>query len=164
MGDDDRVVLRSPWRAEVLNITPIAVVFVVINAWGGGLGMAPLVTVAVVFAVMTVFFHYLSRVVLTSKGIELKQLTSTVIPWSQVEAVFVEGHRFTEFRIKLLMPDVSARSLPAPRAVFGSGRRQVDEARDLIEQRWLRHSGVMADPDPPDLRSSPQQQNSPPTD
>jgi hypothetical protein len=145
MGDDDRVVLRSPWRAGVLNITPVAAVVIAVNAWGGAMTMASLGTVAVVFAVVTVFFHYLSRVVLTSHGLELRQLSSTVVPWSQVEAVFVEGSRFTEYRLKLLMPDVSARSLPAPRAVFGSGRRQVDEARDLVEQWWLRHGGRVVD-------------------
>jgi hypothetical protein len=147
MGADDRVVLRSPWRAEVLNTTPIALVFLAFTAWRGE--TASLVTVVVVLALMTVFFHYVSRVVLTSHGIELRQLTSNVVPWSQVEAVFVEGSRFTEYRVKLLMPDVSARSLPAPRAVFGSGRRQVDEARDLVEQWWQRHRGPLVDPADP---------------
>jgi hypothetical protein len=144
MGDDDRVVLRSPWRAEVLSTTPVAVVFIVIIALTGGI--ASLVTVAIVFALMTVFFHVLSRVVLTSHGIELRQLGRTVVPWSQVEGIFVEGSRFTEYRVKLLMPDASARSLPAPRAVFGSGRRQVDEARDLVEQWWQRNSGDVGEP------------------
>ena len=139
MGDDDRVVLRSPWSAEVLSNAPVAAVLIGVTLWWGE--MVSLVTVVAALALVTVLFHYLSRVVLTSQGVELKQLSSTHVPWSQVEAVFVEGHRFTEFRVKLLMPDVSARSLPAPRAVFGSGRRQVDEARDLVEQWWQRHTG-----------------------
>jgi hypothetical protein len=75
-------------------------------------------------------------------------VTSTLIPWTQVEAVFVEGHRYGEFRVKLLMPDVSARSLPAPRAVFGAGRRQVDEARDLVEQWWLRQRAELTSTPP----------------
>ena len=137
MGEDVRVVLRSPWSAEVLNTTPVAVLFIVITALSGE--MASLVTVAAVFVLMTVLFHYLSRTVLTSQGIEMRLLTTTVIAWSKVEAVFVEGNRFTEFRVKVLMPDASARSLPAPRAVFGFGRRPVDQARDVIEQWWLRH-------------------------
>jgi hypothetical protein len=144
MGDDDRVVLRSPWSADVLNVAPVAALFVVIAAWGGG-ATASVVTVLIVFAVMTMLFHFQSHVVLTSRGIELGHVNRTVVPWPQVEAVFVEGSKFTEYRVKVLMPDVSARSLPAPRAVFGSGRQQVDEARDLVEQWWQRHRDVTVD-------------------
>jgi hypothetical protein len=132
MGDDDRVVLRSGWFTEVVNIAPVAMLFLVIIAWGGEI--ASLITAAIAFGLMTVLFHYLRHVVLTSHGIELRQLSRIVIPWSQVRGVLVEGSRFTEVRVKLLMPDRSARALPAPRAVFGTGRRQVDEARDLVEQ------------------------------
>jgi uncharacterized membrane protein YgcG len=82
MGDDDRVVLRSPWRAEVLNMAPIAVVFVVFAAWSGDI--VSLVTVAVVLALMTVLFHYLTKVVLTRHAIELWRIGRTVIPWPQV--------------------------------------------------------------------------------
>jgi hypothetical protein len=70
MGDDDRVVLRSPWRADVLNVAPIAVAFIVIAAWGGG-AKASVVTVLIVFAVMTTFFHFQTHAVLTGRGIEL---------------------------------------------------------------------------------------------
>ena len=63
MGDDDRVVLRSPWRAEVLNMAPIAVVFTAFTAWSRDI--VSLVTVAVALVLMTVLFHYLSHVVLT---------------------------------------------------------------------------------------------------
>ena len=147
MGDDERVVLRSPWRAEVLNMAPIAVVFTVFTAWSGDI--VSLVTVAVVLVLMTVLFHYLTHVVLTPHAIELWRFGRTVIPWPQVGGVVLAGSRFTEVRVKLLLSDRSARALPAPRAVLGTGRRDIEEARDLVEQWWLRHRGDVVVPTQP---------------
>ncbi len=139
MPTDDRVVLRSSWRIELLGLAPAVVAIGAVSAWGGE--VASVVVVAVVFVLMAVLFHYLIHVVLTPRGIELWRYGRTVVPWSQVEAIFIHGSWFTVYRVALLRRDRSARSLPAPRAAFGVGRRELEEARELVEQWWLRYRG-----------------------
>ena len=73
--------LRSPWGADVLITAPFALVLLGLILWWGAI--ASTVTAAVVFAVMTAFFHYATRTVLTSRGVALWWFGRNIAPWSE---------------------------------------------------------------------------------
>jgi hypothetical protein len=94
--------------------------------------------------------HFLRRVVLTSRGLEVWSFGCTFVAWSQISDVSVGGSWRTERYVAVLvMPYGAVKKLAAPRATLGIGDRDVEAARELVEKWWLRHRGDVVVPTQP---------------
>jgi hypothetical protein len=135
--NDDGVVLRSSWLVDALIFLPLPLALGLVLFWGEDMRVWwPL---AALYTVATVLQHRKSRVVLTADGVEMWRNGRTTVPWSYVGGVLFVDLPYSCRSVAVLLPDRSARPLPAPRSVLGLGARDVAQARDLIEQHWLRH-------------------------
>ena len=87
--------------------------------------------------------HFLRRVVLTRRGLEIWSFGCTVVPWSQISGVVVGGSRRTEWYVGVLvLPYGAVKKLSAPRATLAIGDRDVAVAREALSRRRT-NSGVV---------------------
>ena len=140
MGDDDRVVLRTGIAVPAVAIG-VSLLVIGVPSWAfGGSFMVWGAAIGVVIGTVLSYGH--RKVVLTSRGLEIWSFGYTFVPWSQVSDVSVGGSRWTERYVTVLvMPYAPPTKLAAPRATLGLGESDVERARELVEQWWLRHKG-----------------------
>jgi hypothetical protein len=147
MGDDDRVVLRSGLTGPVVSVA-VSLLMVAAVSWALGDWFALWAVAGVIIG--SLLSHLLRRVVFTSRGLEVWSFGYTFVARSQVADVSVGGSWRTERYVAVrVMPDGTVKKLAAPRATLGIGDRDVEAARDLVEQWWLRHRGDVVVPTQP---------------
>ncbi|RKS74135.1 hypothetical protein CLV35_2637 [Motilibacter peucedani] len=109
-----------------------------ISAYGSPVGVLCLVTVAALNVVAALYLR--SRgVVLTPQAAVVKGVRTTLVPWSQVQAVLRQRWLMTDV-VVLLTLDKSLR-LRAPTAWFGFGDDEYERDYHRIGQWWLAHRG-----------------------
>jgi hypothetical protein len=121
-------------------------VALVASAWlGWDLGaLAMLAGIGALTLVFTLHGH----VVLTPPGLEVWWFGYTRLPWTSVGGVFEIGFLGDGYLSVLDSRENRSRRLPAPRALFGVGKRELREQRHLIEQWWATYRNIPPSPPP----------------
>jgi hypothetical protein len=160
MPPDERVVIRSSWLAVVALLAPAGVVLLVIQiSWRSFGSVIPII---LFLATMTASLRFLHYIELTPHGIGIHTFGVRRVPWANIGAV-EQVRKYGSYELTIYdRVENRSRRLSAPRGVFGVGRGEQEQARELIEQWWIAHRGSPA-PVPP-VRAAQHETSGPPLD
>ena len=95
----------------------------------------------IAMATLAVMLRYLPYVELTAQGVDIHYLGTTHVPWQSIGSV-ARVRKYGGYQLNIYdHVQKRNRRLLAPCAAFGVGRREQEEARELIEHWRLAYRG-----------------------
>jgi hypothetical protein len=120
------------------------------------------IPIVVFLATMTASLRFLHYIELTPHGIAIHTFGVRRVPWANIGAV-EQVRKYGSYELTIYdRVENRSRRLSAPRGVFGVGRGEQEQARELIEQWWIAHRG--SPPPVPPVRAAQHETSGPPLD